>query len=316
MSWSDRVINVEGSGLLGGGKFYNDGEGNKWFIQGNRMFQGARARASANFHSPFEVYLVDGGVVFSSDGNFLASEKINFPVGPGNYFSAEDPIQSRSPTSPLHFKVNVSYRLPERISPARGHCHASAPNPKRMRRNGPNLPAASQPLQSLVADYRKLFFSSDYSDVVFLFGQESVPAHRSILSARVPFFERLFASDMKEAATKTIPIEDCDIASFEQFLKFIYSAELPKDLEIIPETYLQQAEKYDMQDLKHCCSQAMIRNLVKENAVSTLMMADMFRCPELKAECFRKLSEWKTLLTEEDFQPLPKELLVELFRGS
>jgi len=121
---------------------------------------------------------------------------------------------------------------------------------------------------------------------------------------------------MKEAATKTIPIEDCDIASFKEFLKYIYSAELPEDLESSPETYLQQAEKYDMQDLKHCCSQAMIRNLVKENAVSTLMMADMFRCPELKAECFRKLREWKTSLTDEDFQPLPKELLVELFRGS
>ena len=99
-------------------------------------------------------------------------------------------------------------------------------------------------------------------------------------------------------------------------MKFIYTGEYPKDLESSPETYLPLAEKYDLQDLKDCCSRAMIRNLVSGNAIDTLMMAYLFRCPLLKSECLGQLRKWKTLLKDEDFEPLKQhpELLLELDR--
>ena len=121
---------------------------------------------------------------------------------------------------------------------------------------------------------------------------------------------------MKEAASKIITIEDADIVSFKELLKFIYTGEYPKDLESSPETYLPLAEKYDLQELKDCCSRAMIRNLVSGNAIDSLMMAYLFLCPALKTECFRRLREWKTIMTDEDYEPLKKhpELLLELHR--
>ena len=124
-------------------------------------------------------------------------------------------------------------------------------------------------------------------------------------------------SDMKEAASNTITIEDADVVSFKELLKFIYSGELPKDLESSPETYLPLAEKYDMQDLKDCCSQVMARNLASGNAVDTLIRAYLFRCPDLKNECFRRLREWRTIIPDEAFEPLKKhpELVLELYRA-
>ena len=66
---------------------------------------------------------------------------------------------------------------------------------------------------------------------------------------------------MKEAASKTITVEDADVVTFKELLKFIYSGELPNDLDSSAETYLPLAAKYDMQDLKDSCSHAMARIL-------------------------------------------------------
>ena len=119
---------------------------------------------------------------------------------------------------------------------------------------------------------------------------------------------------MKEAHSKIISIEDTDVTSFKALLQFIYSGEIPEDLASSPETYLLLAEKYDMQDLKDCCSLALAKNLACENVVDTLIRADLFRCPDLKRECIRRLREWKAVLTADAMEPLKRhpELLMEL----
>lgn len=123
---------------------------------------------------------------------------------------------------------------------------------------------------------------------------------------------------MKEAESKVITIEDTDIATFKELLNFIYCGEMPKDLNCSPENYLPLAEKYDLQDLKEGCSQAMAAQLSSGNVVNCLIMADLYRCPDLKRECFGRLKEWKTAMEEDAFKPLHKypDLWVELFRST
>ena len=55
---------------------------------------------------------------------------------------------------------------------------------------------ASTPLSTLSADFEKLFLSPTSSDLTIVIGSEEIPAHKVILSTRLQYFERLFASGL------------------------------------------------------------------------------------------------------------------------
>ena len=47
---------------------------------------------------------------------------------------------------------------------------------------------------SLNDNFRRLFLSPESSDMVFVVGEEKIPAHKFLLTTHVPYFARLFAS--------------------------------------------------------------------------------------------------------------------------
>ena len=85
-----------------------------------------------------------------------------------------------------------------------------------------NLPRLTE---SLSSDYGDLFLSADFADFVIQIGSEEMPTHKAILSARVPYFKRLFASGMKEAVENRIQIQDGEVECFKAVLRFIYSGQ-------------------------------------------------------------------------------------------
>ena len=58
----------------------------------------------------------------------------------------------------------------------------------------PSLEEMLHPQQTLARDFEKLFLSNASSDIVFVVGEEEIPAHKLILTTRIPYFEHLFAS--------------------------------------------------------------------------------------------------------------------------
>ena len=58
----------------------------------------------------------------------------------------------------------------------------------------PPLKAVLQPRDLLAHDFDKLLLSSASSDVVFVVGEEEIPAHKLVLNTRLPYFEQLFSS--------------------------------------------------------------------------------------------------------------------------
>jgi len=318
MSWSDRVIEVEGKAVVDGGEdfegrevdmVYSDLSTVKWKVSFSRKCIRPsfpiQFYLSINFacQSPCAVYVVKGGVTFipgfSKDSSF--EERVGRPgIVPNlpsvdwvDYFT----VPSILCEGDLEFKVRLSYRLDKSFD---------------------SLAADMERLRTLSSDFGKLLFETSSSDVTFKIGNESIPAHQLVLSARVPYFQRMFAIDMKEAASKIVTIEDADVGSFKELLKYIYSGQLPEDLQSFPEAYLPLAEKYDMPDLKDSCVGALTSTLDRDNAVSTLVLADLYGCSELKRRCLHSLREWRTVMTDEALEPLlerPK-LLVDLYRAS
>ena len=104
-------------------------------------------------------------------------------------------------------------------------------------------------------DMEKLFDNKDSADVTFNFPDGRVKAHKSILATRVPVFEAMFSSGMKETQTNDVEILDSDVKSFEAFLRFIYCGKLPEaELDTqLAQSLMILAKKYDAPNLLDLC---------------------------------------------------------------
>ncbi len=120
-------------------------------------------------------------------------------------------------------------------------------------------------LESTVANFGHKFVDStwqgelwasavnkQFTDVEFLVGDESIAAHRSLLSARSPVFAAMFTSGMQECQTRQVHLDDVDSAVFSDFLKFLYTGMLEPTAKNKKEL-LAVADKYQVETLKNLC---------------------------------------------------------------
>ena len=73
-----------------------------------------------------------------------------------------------------------------------------------------------------------------------------------------------------------------------------------------------------MQELKTACLATMIKNVRVENVVEYVVMAHLFQCSDLKAECLQHLKKWKSSVPDDAFELLKShpDLLLELYKNS
>ena len=93
-----------------------------------------------------------------------------------------------------------------------------------------------------------------FHDVDIQVGERAFTAHRFVLSARSPVFEAMFKTEMLEASTGRVQIDDVDSATFETFLKFLYTGTLHADADYCELQRL--ADKYQVETLRALCDKA------------------------------------------------------------
>ena len=91
------------------------------------------------------------------------------------------------------------------------------------------------------------------TDVEFIVSCKSFSAHRFILSARSPVFTAMFNSDMTEANTGTVEINETNPDVFEIFLKFLYTGTLEPFSLAEDKQLLALADKYQVETLLNIC---------------------------------------------------------------
>jgi speckle-type POZ protein len=129
------------------------------------------------------------------------------------------------------------------------------------------------------------------SDVSFVVGGETFPAHRVVLAARSPVFKAELFGSMADATMPSITVQDMEPAVFKLMLWFMYTDSFPADTELgdSPTDLLQHllvaADRYALDRLKLICS----LKLTKKNSVNTvgsiLVFAETYNCPVLKNKC-------------------------------
>ena len=166
--------------------------------------------------------------------------------------------------------------------------------------------------------FENLFTSGKSSDISFAIGDQTVPAHKAILIARVPYFDKMLASGMKEAETGRVKLdENTDVAAFKAVIKYIYGGQLPTTLDEDAVQILPLADKYDLKRLKEACFYHMEKGLSKENVADTLVLADLYRGEELKKKCLSSLRLWGSSLEDDLLETLKDfpQLMVEFIQS-
>lgn len=93
--------------------------------------------------------------------------------------------------------------------------------------------------------------NKQFTDVDFVLEEESISAHRALLSARSPVVAAMFSSGMEECQTGRVYLDDVDPTTFRDFLKFLYTGMLGASTK--KDELLVLADKYQVETLIHLC---------------------------------------------------------------
>uniref|UniRef100_A0ACD5W5Q0 Uncharacterized protein n=1 Tax=Avena sativa TaxID=4498 RepID=A0ACD5W5Q0_AVESA len=129
------------------------------------------------------------------------------------------------------------------------------------------------------------------TDVSFIVGDETFPAHRAVLAARSPVFRAELFGSMAEATMPYITLHDITPATFKVMLRFIYTDELPAEFETedpsteMIQNLLAAADRYALDRLKIICAQKLWEKVSIDTVATILACAETYSCYELKNKC-------------------------------
>ncbi|RLN04513.1 BTB/POZ and MATH domain-containing protein 2-like [Panicum miliaceum] len=151
------------------------------------------------------------------------------------------------------------------------------------------------PPSDLSDDFGRLLLAGEETDMTFGVKGESFAAHRNVLAARSPVFRAQLFGQVGVDNRNFITIEDVEPGIFKALLHFIYTDSLPDigdiDLDEIHEDedivkhLLVAADKYAMERLRLLCASILCKNLDEKTVATTLALADLHNCRELREAC-------------------------------
>lgn len=187
---------------------------------------------------------------------------------------------------------------------------------------GGALTASKQPVQKQIdvppltigADFGALLDKTDTADITFrIVPQETdlpsvstsgardeeqtssqvtlIKAHKLVLQARVPVFETMLSSEMREGETGEVTITDMLPDVFRVLLYFIYADDLPAELRdnkmdtSMAQHLLMAADRYQLGRLRAMAERRLCETLDIETVSTTLVLADKSNASNLRKVC-------------------------------
>lgn len=147
-------------------------------------------------------------------------------------------------------------------------------------------PCINQTIPKPADSIYQLFMDDEsLSDIQLILGEKKYYAHKVILAANSPVFQRMFSHQMQETLKKEVQIKEIEQKVLEELLKYIHARKINK-LEELAGELLIAANRYEMKELKSSCERELVKKLTLKNVVSYLMMADTHNALSLKKHCF------------------------------
>jgi len=169
------------------------------------------------------------------------------------------------------------------------------------------LPTITTNLLSMLEDARN-------TDTTFIVEERRISAHSQILSARSEVFDRELNGSMQESISKVVEIKDVEFATFNVFLRFLYTDDLNqvasmiksqiemekpqaaagssgdatqagKSRTTILQNILAASHKYQVQRLQLWCEQELCKHICKDEVCTILCQAHLYDAKQLEKVC-------------------------------
>ncbi|XP_052132606.1 uncharacterized protein LOC113209465 [Frankliniella occidentalis] len=186
----------------------------------------------------------------------------------------------------------------------------------------------------LSADLAKLLEQGVLSDVVLQAGgakaKVDLRAHKAVLAARSPVFQRLLMSDMVESRTSTVAV-DFPAPIMELVLRYAYTGRVDLGAEdakageqagegeaVTAMALLAAADYYQLSGLKRQCEERLLQRvaLVPEEVLQTVVLADRYGARALKEAALDVAADYLKPLRQrpewDDFARQNHDLVAEL----
>lgn len=111
--------------------------------------------------------------------------------------------------------------------------------------------------------------------------------HKIVLATRSSVFMAMFENKMQEHQLNQVIIEDFSAESVEEFLKFLYTGEIPDQKNAMELFAL--ASKYDVAQLKQICNDNILKNLDESNALEVLNLGNLYSSDGIIQKSFEKI---------------------------
>ena len=146
------------------------------------------------------------------------------------------------------------------------------------------------------------------ADVTFIVKGEKIGAHLAIVVSASPVICAMLEEDkFKEGRTKVVEVDDTEPAVFKEMLRFLYTGKAPKlEEDDMTEPLFLAADKYQIEALKNCCEQTLIKKLNEKAVIHYLVLAHLYTAPRLleasliwmekNKKKVKLLPEWKELI--------------------
>ncbi|XP_051173141.1 speckle-type POZ protein-like [Leptopilina boulardi] len=161
-------------------------------------------------------------------------------------------------------------------------------------------------------NFHPFLISDVLSDVSFQIENKEFPAHKIILAAASPVFEKMFTHQMKENITNNVQIEDTDPDVFKEMLNYIYMGKV-ENLNSMAFDLYELANKYEITKLQIICEESLENCLDVDNVTFILEFADRHNSVNLKNECIKYINEkFDEVRNTESYKNLKRELLIDI----
>ena len=106
-------------------------------------------------------------------------------------------------------------------------------------------------------------------------------AHRNVLSAASPFFDRLLQSEMKENKEGVVRFEELSASSLEDVLEFVYTGNVEVNDEQNAKELIIAADYLLLECLKSFPERFLEQRVTISNCISTFYFAEKYHCAQL-----------------------------------
>ncbi|KVH88478.1 BTB/POZ-like protein [Cynara cardunculus var. scolymus] len=173
--------------------------------------------------------------------------------------------------------------------------------------------------ESILRCLSRMLHESIDADVTIKTGDETLKAHKAILSASSPVFHSMFLHNLQEKESSTINIQDMSLESCTALLSYLYGTIKQEDFWKHRLALLGAANKYAITNLKDLCEESLLEDINSGNVLERLQEAWLYQLDKLKKGCLTYLFDFGKIYDLRDeinnfFRTAERELIQEMFQ--